>query len=174
MCVRTRTCVRWWLSLQEQRCGGQRPGDAAGEVWRGLREDVARDAGREEEVVERCTCVVVSLYTCISARYCLCLRARRGEYVLVFLPYFGNMSGKGREWCVTREKRRYKRRCVDMDVRLQMPRLGISSSVKTSHPFKCHCVELTVYGSRYIYHLMWHVGDMFRCYIYYANISPGF
>lgn len=52
---------------------------------------------KKQEVAERCTCVVVSLYTCISA-LALFVRASEGMRMCVsVLPYFGNMSGKGRE-----------------------------------------------------------------------------
>lgn len=87
--------------FRNKRCGGQRPGDTTGEVWRGLREDVVRDAvvERKKQEVERCTCVVVSLYACIGARYCLCVRASKAMRMQCwcFLPYFGNMSGKDEE-----------------------------------------------------------------------------
>lgn len=72
MCVRTRTCVRWRLSLQEQRCGGQRPGERSGQSAARVEGGCGkRDAGREEETGggrEVCMCVVVSLCTCIGAR----------------------------------------------------------------------------------------------------------
>lgn len=48
MCIRARTraCIRWRLSLQEQRCGEQRPA----EQWRGA---VRVKGGCSEMMMER-------------------------------------------------------------------------------------------------------------------------
>lgn len=92
VCARTRACIRWRLPVQEQRCGGQRPGKRCGR----LKEAVARDDGREEETGD--VYVVVILRVCtrkISIRD-VSTRANEDANVLV-VPYFGCAPGKAGE-----------------------------------------------------------------------------
>lgn len=74
------------------------------------------------------------------AKTCTCSCEFISESVVV-LPYFGSVSGKGRELDVTRGKRKRKsRRDVNMVVKLQVPRFGIFPSRRR------HIHLNTVYG----------------------------
>jgi len=125
--ARARAWIRWRLSVQEQCCGGQRLGE-----WRSVVRKVKGGCSKRWRLRGRNRCICSSYFTRrvrTSERRCECIN----------LTFFGRIK-KERGMMLLREKEDIKED-VDMTVKSQV--WDFSRSAETSHPFKCHCMELT-------------------------------
>jgi len=130
--TRARAWIRWRLSVQEQCCGGQRPGE-----WRSVVRRVKGGCSKRWRLRERnrryiCSSYFTRLYTRrvhTSERRCECIN----------LTFFRSIR-KERGMMLLGEKEDIKED-VDMTVKSQV--WDFSRSAEAPHPFKCHCMELT-------------------------------